>query len=231
MTDQNELPEGTDSIVTGAGVTSDTDVSTDVDVNVGVTGDLDDQLTAADLTAGDLTTDADLNSDIEEQLTVTDQTPSDQTPGDQTPGDQTPADQTPGDQIGASSKRAKVVAQVKSGSNKLAGQAADKTRGLVGQGLERSSEALANVSKMVGDTAAGIDDRLGAEYGDYARRAASAIDNAANSLAAKDADELIDDTRDFVKKSPGIALAGAAVVGFVLARLVKTGLDNDKPKA
>jgi ElaB/YqjD/DUF883 family membrane-anchored ribosome-binding protein len=226
MTDQNELPEGTDSIVTGAGVTSDTDVSTDVDVNVGVTGDLDDQLTAADLTAEDLTTDTDLNSDIEEQLTVTDQTPSDQTPGDQTPGDQ-----TPGDQIGASSKRAKVVAQVKSGSNKLAGQAADKTRGLVGQGLERSSEALANVSKMVGDTAAGIDDRLGAEYGDYARRAASAIDNAANSLAAKDADELIDDTRDFVKKSPGIALAGAAVVGFVLARLVKTGLDNDKPKA
>jgi len=129
------------------------------------------------------------------------------------------------------SRRTKVVEQVKTSSNKLAEQAAGKTRGLVGQGLERSSEALANVSKLVGDTAAGIDERLGQEYGDYARKAAGAIDNAANSLASKSPDELIDDTRDFVKRSPGIALAGAAVVGFVLARLVKTGLDSDKTKA
>ena len=164
MIDQNDqLPEGTDSIVAGASVTSDN----------------------------------------QEQMIV---------------------DQP-------SSRSAKVVEKMKTGSNKLAEQAAGKTRGLVGQGLERSSEALASVSKLVGDTAAGLDDRLGAEYGDYARKAATAIDNAANSLAAKSPDELIDDTRDFVKKSPGIALAGAAVVGFVLARLVKTGLDSDKPKA
>ena len=162
MTDQNELPEGTDSIVAGAAVTTDN----------------------------------------QEQLIVDEPT-----------------------------RRNKVVNQVKTSSNKLAGQAADKTRGLVGQGLERSSEALASVSKLVGDTAAGIDERLGAEYGDYARKAAGAIDNAANSLASKSPDELIDDTREFVKRSPGIALAGAAVVGFVLARLVKTGLDSDKPKA
>ena len=166
MTDQNELPEGTDSIISGAAI----------------------------------------ESDVEEQSLVT----------------------KPTNDQSSVSRRSKVVDQVKTGSNKLAGQAADKTRGLVGQGLERSSEALASVSKMVGDTAAGIDERLGAEYGDYARRAASAIDSAANSLASKSPDELIDDTRDFVKKSPGIALAGAAVVGFVLARLVKTGLDNDR---
>ncbi len=41
---------------------------------------------------------------------------------------------------------------------------------------------------------------------------------------AKDADELIDDTRNFVRKSPGVALAGAAIVGFALARLIKSGL-------
>lgn len=163
MIDQNEqIPEGTDSIDAGASVTSD----------------------------------------IQEQSTMTQPT-----------------------------KRGQLVDKVKTSGSKLADQAAGKTRGLVGQGLERSSEALASVSKMVGDTAAGIDERLGTEYGDYARRAAGAIDNAANSLASKTPDELIDDTRDFVKKSPGIALAGAAVVGFVLARLVKTGLDSDKPKA
>ena len=122
----------------------------------------------------------------------------------------------------------RAVEKIRSGSEKLSGQAAEKARGFVGQGLERSSEALANVSKLVGDTAAGLDERLGTEYGDYARKAASAIEDTANKIAAKDADELIDDTREFVRKSPGVALAGAAIVGFALVRLVKSGLDQGK---
>ena len=91
------------------------------------------------------------------------------------------------------------------------------------RGWSASSEALANVSKLVGDTAAGLDERLGAEYGEYARKAAGAIEDVANKLAAKDPDELIEDTREFVRKSPGVALAGAAIIGFALVRLVKSG--------
>jgi hypothetical protein len=95
--------------------------------------------------------------------------------------------------------RDKALDKIKSGGGKLSEQAADKARGFVGQGLERSSEALGNVSKLVGDTAAGLDERLGEEYGDYA-----------------------------VRKSPGVALAGAAIIGFALVRLVKSGLDRDR---
>jgi ElaB/YqjD/DUF883 family membrane-anchored ribosome-binding protein len=113
------------------------------------------------------------------------------------------------------------------GREQLSSQAGEKARGFVSQGLERTAEALANVSKMVGDTAPGIEERLGPEYGDYARRAAGSIESFANTIAEKDPDELIDDTRNFVRNSPGIALAGAAVVGFVVARLLKTGLARD----
>lgn len=120
-----------------------------------------------------------------------------------------------------------IMEKVRSGSDKLSEQAADKARGFVGQGIERSAEALANVSKLVGDTASGLDERLGEEYGDYARRAAETLENTANRLASKDPDELIDDTREFIRKSPGVALAGAAIVGFALARLVKSGLSRD----
>jgi ElaB/YqjD/DUF883 family membrane-anchored ribosome-binding protein len=127
---------------------------------------------------------------------------------------------------GRGRRGAQMSQRLRDGGEKLTGQAADKARGLLGQGLERSSEALSNVSRMIGDTASGIDERLGAEYGDYARRAASAIDNAANSLANKDADELIDETRNFVRKSPGVALAGAAIVGFAIARLLKSSVGN-----
>ena len=126
------------------------------------------------------------------------------------------------------SRRSAFADKLRTGSDKLSGQAADKARGFVGQGLERSAEALGNVSKLVGDTATGLDERLGEEYGEYARKAASAIENAANSLASKDPDELIEDTREFVRRSPGVALAGAAIVGFALARLVKTGLDSGR---
>jgi hypothetical protein len=127
---------------------------------------------------------------------------------------------------GASGERG-LVDRFRDGREQISSQAGERARGLMTQGLERTSEALANVSKMIGDTAAGIDERLGPEYGEYARRAAGSIENVANQIASKDPDELIEDTRNFVRNSPGIALAGAAVVGFVVARLLKTGMATD----
>ena len=104
-------------------------------------------------------------------------------------------------------------------------QAGDKARGLVGQGLERASEALANV---------GADGRRHCAAASMSGSATNmAIMRAAlparsrmppTASPSKDPDELIDDTRNFVRNSPGMALAGAAVVGFVVARLVKSGL-------
>ena len=120
-----------------------------------------------------------------------------------------------------------IANRVRRGTENLSSQAGEKARGLVSQGLERSAEALGNVAKLVGDTVPGIEERLGPEYGDYARRAASAIESAANTIGEKNADELIEDTRDFVRNSPGVALAGAAIVGFVVARLLKAGTAND----
>jgi ElaB/YqjD/DUF883 family membrane-anchored ribosome-binding protein len=117
--------------------------------------------------------------------------------------------------------------RLREGGEKLSTEAGDRARGLVSQGLERSAEALSNVSKLVGDTADGLDERLGQEYGDYARKAASAIESTANNIASKSPDELIEDTRNFVRNSPGVAIAGAAIVGFAIARLIKSGLSND----
>jgi len=123
-------------------------------------------------------------------------------------------------------KSGKFIDRLRSGGEDLSSQAGERARGLVSQGLERSAEALSNVSKLVGETAPGLDERLGPEFGEYARKAASAIENTANSIATKDADELIEDTRNFVRNSPGVAIAGAAIVGFALARLLKSGLSN-----
>jgi len=145
------------------------------------------------------------------------------TASDSDSGGSTTGSATAGSSTGSTSA---LMDRVRSSGRDLSGQAGEKARGLLGQGIERSSEALANVSRMIGDTADGIEERLGAEYGDYARRAASAIEGTANSLASKNPDELIDDTRQFIRKSPGVALAGAAIVGFAVARLLKSGLGS-----
>ncbi len=128
---------------------------------------------------------------------------------------------------GSGSPQGGLTDRFRQGRDDISRQAGERARGLVSQGLERSAEALGNVAKMVGETAPGIEERLGPEYGDYARRAASAIENTANALASKNPDELIEDTREFVRNSPGLALAGAAIVGFVVARLAKTALGRD----
>jgi hypothetical protein len=116
--------------------------------------------------------------------------------------------------------------KLRGSTENLTGQAGTKARDLVGQGLERGSEALANVSRLIGDTAGGLDERLGEDFGNYARRAAASLEDVANRLATKDPDELFDDTRDFIRQSPGVALAGAAIAGFVLTRLIKNGLSG-----
>src|SRR3546814_7720935 len=78
------------------------------------------------------------------------------------------------------------------------------------------------------NAAGSVDEKLGAQYGDYARSAAQSLPGFSQSLDAKDIDQLPDEARDFVCKSPAIAIGTAAAVGFVLARLVKSGFDTDR---
>lgn len=86
-----------------------------------------------------------------------------------------------------------------------------------------TGSALHGLSKLISDTAETVDSRLGPQYGDYARQAAEAVAGAAQSLDAKDVDELAEEARDFVRKSPAVAIGAAAVVGFVLMRLARGG--------
>lgn len=141
--------------------------------------------------------------------------------------DLSPTSTTPtADPATAGGKSSGVRDALRGGTDKLKSSASDKAYGFLGQGIERSSAGLNNVSALIGDTAASIDERLGSQYGDYARQAAGAVERAATGLAGKDPEELIEDVRGLVRKSPGIALAGAAILGFALVRVVKSGLDS-----
>jgi ElaB/YqjD/DUF883 family membrane-anchored ribosome-binding protein len=120
-----------------------------------------------------------------------------------------------------------VVEQLRGQATALRDQAGDRVREFADSGKTRASDALDELARTVGDTAGTIDEKLGEEYGEYARRAADAVSGFADTLRRKDVDELYDNVRDAVRKSPGIAIGIAAVLGFTLVRLVKSGMPEE----
>jgi len=104
------------------------------------------------------------------------------------------------------------------------GQATDKARDLAQTGKDRATSALDSLVQTVEDAASEIDEKLGSQYGDYARRAAVSIGNFSESFRDKDVDELFNDARELVKRSPAVAIGAAAALGFVVARLARSGL-------
>lgn len=125
-----------------------------------------------------------------------------------------------GDKVEQAADRAGATMDIQS----IKSQATDKVRDVASQGKERATEALSQVSQLVSETANTVDDRLGPQYGNYVRKAGEAIDNFGETIRTKQVDELFDDARDLVRKSPAVAIGAAAAIGFLLIRLVKSGM-------
>lgn len=110
--------------------------------------------------------------------------------------------------------------QVKADASKMARQAA-------GSAKDRTGSAMHGLADLISDTAQTVDSKLGPQYGDYARQAATAVANAAKSLDERDVDQLMTDAKDFVRKSPAVAIGAAAIAGYVLMRLAR-GSSSDE---
>ncbi|MEO5867478.1 MAG: hypothetical protein ABIS14_08035 [Sphingomonas sp.] len=116
---------------------------------------------------------------------------------------------------------------LKDGASKLTRDAADKARTYAEDGKARAGGVLDELSRMMSEAAGTVDEKVGAQYGQYARTAADAVSNFSSSLKSKNVDDLLGEAREFAKKSPAVAIGTAAALGFVLARLIKSGFDAD----
>jgi len=106
-------------------------------------------------------------------------------------------------------------------------QAKSTARNAATSAKNTTGEALHGLSKLIAETADTVDSKLGPQYGDYARKAAETVAGAAKSLDEKDVDQLTSEARDFVRKSPAVAIGAAAVVGFVLMRMMRGSSSDD----
>jgi len=184
MPPAEQLPEGTDAIIEGAGVGEDDDK------DLGAPAEADAESDEAALSSGFVPKDDKASS-------------------------------APSDNDGPSDFRSALFGRV----DELRGQGADSARNFAMAGKDRAVSALDDLVRMVEEAATEVDGRLGSQYGDYARRAADGLGSFSESFKEKDVDELFADARALLTKSPAIAIGTAAALGFVVARLVRAGID------
>jgi ElaB/YqjD/DUF883 family membrane-anchored ribosome-binding protein len=121
----------------------------------------------------------------------------------------------------------KIVSQVRDQVYSLRDQATEKARTYAEGGKDRTTQLLDDIAEIIHDAARSIDDRLGDQYGEYAHKAGDAVQGLAGNLRDKNLEDLLEGTRSIVRKSPAVTVGTAALLGFVLVRLVKSGLEGE----
>jgi ElaB/YqjD/DUF883 family membrane-anchored ribosome-binding protein len=137
------------------------------------------------------------------------------------------ADSSASSTAGASTAASSAAQTLKDSAAQLTKNVGERAKGYVEDGKSRAGGALDELAQMMHDAAGTVDEKVGAQYGQYARTAAETVTGFSESLKAKNIDELIADASGFVKKSPAIAIGTAAALGFVLIRLVQSGLNAE----
>lgn len=100
-------------------------------------------------------------------------------------------------------------------------EAKDKAYDYANIGKTKASEAITSLGKLVQDNAALIDEKVGVQYGNYARSAGTSMQDAAGRLDEKTLEDLGTEAREFVREKPAIAVGIAVAAGYALARLFR----------
>ncbi|KQU62341.1 hypothetical protein ASG67_04415 [Sphingomonas sp. Leaf339] len=135
------------------------------------------------------------------------------------------ADELMGDKT-LSARTADAKQAIRDGAGKVGQQATEKLRTLADDGKAKAGTVLDQLSQLLIDAGAQVDEGIGAQYGEYARSAAGQVSEFAETVRSKNIDDLIEDARDLVKASPAVAVGAAAAIGFVVARLIQSGVDT-----
>jgi hypothetical protein len=99
----------------------------------------------------------------------------------------------------------------------------DQATKLADKSVSTGVEAAQAVGKAVESAAEALDDALPMLAG-YVRNAAQYTNQFADSLRDKKAEELLSTAVTWSRQQPLLTLAGAAVLGFALSRVAKSGI-------
>ena len=122
---------------------------------------------------------------------------------------------------------------VRSQADQVKGELADQARGLLDETrgqlqsqADQQAYRLARALFQVGSQAVALSDGRPEQSGplaEYAEQAANWLDSAASHIEERGLEGLATDVVDFARRRPGVFLAGAAVLGLGVGRLIRSG--------
>jgi hypothetical protein len=101
----------------------------------------------------------------------------------------------------------------------------DKAEDVAGRSAQAGAEAVSAVGKSAATLAESLKEQSPA-VAEYVRSTGKRIDGLADDLRDKSVGQLLTMATDFGKRQPLALLAGSAMIGFALARIVKLGLES-----
>lgn len=141
-------------------------------------------------------------------------------------GEEGSAGMSGGPDLKGSAETASVKQTLTDKTAEFRGQAGDKVRQFAEDGKARATGALDDLAKMLADAADQVDEKLGGQFGQYARSTADHVQGFSSSLNEKSIEDIAEMGREFVRKSPAAAIGIATALGFVVARLAASGIEQ-----
>ena len=127
---------------------------------------------------------------------------------------------------GGNSRTSGLAGQVRDQISTLKSQAGDRARSFADDGKGQATTFLQNVAQIVADAAGSVEERLGSQYSGIGHRASTSINSLASTLDERSVDDLLEDARAFVQRSPAVAIGAAALIGFAVARVLRSGISE-----
>ena len=123
------------------------------------------------------------------------------------------------------------ISMIKTEANKLRSEAGGKARSAAEEGKGKAIENLGSVSQATREAAAKLKGSPAEPLADYVTSAANSIEKFATRMQSKSVDDIIDDARELVRRSPVLVIAAAVAAGFVVSRFMKATSREDDWRA
>ena len=128
---------------------------------------------------------------------------------------------------GAATTRAKAK-KVANAVNKRASRTKRDIEDAVEERYEDARDALSATSKRLGARLRNAAGEVQEEVSELPARVRSGVNTAIESVRGRSAGELAQDVRGMARRNPGWFMAGAALAGFALAAVLRSGRDDDR---
>ena len=119
------------------------------------------------------------------------------------------------------------LATIKAEAGKLKTEASTKARSAAEEGKTKAAETLGSVSHVTREAADKLKGTQAEPLANIINSAADSVESFAHRMREKSVDDIIDDTRELVRRSPVLVIAVAAAAGFIVSRFLKASRGSD----